>query len=146
MVARCAPSRPIRVTVTFAARLDHRCFAYLRVWGRVRLRICKASRQKGGRLDKSGRHRSAETPAPFARGSHQPGVSGKPNAPALPGPPCSSGNRWFPRLSENKALRGAIAKSAMVRMSAWLAKPRQKCRSGSNAPDLDNEQPSRWSL
>ena len=46
MVARSAPSRPIRVTVSFANRLDHRCFAYLRVGGRVRLRICKARRQK----------------------------------------------------------------------------------------------------
>ena len=55
MVARSALSRPIRVTVTFATRLDHRCFAYLRVGGRVRLRICKASRQKRGWLDKSGK-------------------------------------------------------------------------------------------
>ena len=46
MVACSAPSRPIRVTVSFANRLDHRCFAYLRVGGRVRLRICKARRQK----------------------------------------------------------------------------------------------------
>ena len=58
MVACSAPSRPIRVTVSFANRLDHRCFAYLRVGGRVRLRICKARRHKGGRLDKSGRGRA----------------------------------------------------------------------------------------
>ena len=31
MVARSAPSRPIRVTVTFATRLDHSCSASLRV-------------------------------------------------------------------------------------------------------------------
>ena len=112
MVARSAPSRPIRVTVTFAARLDHRCFAYLRVGGRVRLRICKARRHKGGRLDKSGRGRSAETPARFARGSRQPGVSDKPNAPAIPGPPCGaavSGTAGSPVYRKiRRCLRGRV--------------------------------------
>ena len=60
MVACSVPSRPVRVTVTFASRLDHRCFACLRVGGRVRLRICKARRHKGGRLDKSGKRKGGK--------------------------------------------------------------------------------------
>ena len=55
MVARTAPSRPIRGTVTFATRLDHSCCASLRVGKHVQLRSCKARRQKGGWLDKSGK-------------------------------------------------------------------------------------------
>ena len=90
MVARTAPSRPIRVTVTFAARLDHSCCASLRVGKHVQLRSCKARRHMAAGWTSRARDRSAETPAPSARGSHQPGVSGKPNAPALPGPPCGA--------------------------------------------------------
>ena len=54
MVARSAPSRPIRVTVTFANRLDHRCFACLRVGGAFGFASARpaAKRRQAGQVGK----------------------------------------------------------------------------------------------